>query len=95
MAVVIDADLIDDIKSRLGIIGDYQDDLLLNYANDCKDYMRSAGVDSDLIDDEICVGAIARGVADLWNLASGDGKFSEIFLQRVIQLTMEASDNVD
>lgn len=81
-----DSELLDEIKTRLGITGDYHDSLLLAYASDVKAFMVSGGVDSSIVDSSDAVGCIARGVADLWNYGAGDGKFSQVFYQRVIQL---------
>lgn len=80
--------LVDEIKTRLGITGTYHDELLSAYAEDVKAYMLSAGVNNTLLEDKRSIGAISRGVADLWNLGAGNGKFSEVFFQRVIQLVL-------
>ena len=84
-----DAELLEKIKVRLGVTGNYQDDLLTAYAQDVKAFLKSAGVSDEIVNGETSVGVIARGVADVWNYGSGDGKFSEMFYQRAIQLTME------
>ncbi|MBR5835583.1 MAG: hypothetical protein IKY66_05400 [Bacteroidales bacterium] len=82
-----DTELIDGIKTRLGITGMYHDELLLAYADDVKAYLLSGGVSQTLIDNgEKSIGVIARGVADLWNYGAGDGKFSDVFYQRMTQL---------
>lgn len=76
-----------DVKNALGITGDYQDSTLNVYINDVKDYLKKAGVSDDVINSQASAGAIARGVADLWNYGSGDGKLSPYFYERVIQLS--------
>lgn len=82
-----DTELIDGIKTRLSITGSYHDELLLGYSDDVIAFMLSAGVSQTIIDDATkSLGVIARGVADLWNYGSGQGKFSEMFFQRVTQL---------
>ena len=81
-----DTGLIDGIKIRLGVTGMYHDELLFAYADDVKAYLLSGGVAQDIIDSEKSLGVIARGVADLWNYGAGDGKFSEVFYQRMTQL---------
>lgn len=81
-----DTELLKGIKTRLNITGNYHDDLLLEYAQDVKDYLLSAGVKPRVISGSTSIGCITRGVADLWNYGAGDGKFSEVFYQRVIQL---------
>lgn len=87
-------DLLKEIKDRLSITDDFHNDLLNGFATDTKDYLRSAGVKDAVIESEKSIGVIARGVADLWNFGSGDGKFSEVFYQRAIQLTFEEAENV-
>ena len=82
---------LDAIKTRLSITGTYHDGLLMEYADDVKAYMVSAGVLNRIVNDEKAIGCIARGVADLWNYGAGDGKFSEVFYQRVIQLALPMS----
>lgn len=82
-----DTELIGQIKTRLGITGDYHDALLSAYADDVKAFMLSGGVPQAVIDADDSIGCIARGVADLWNYGAGDGKFSDVFFQRLIQLS--------
>lgn len=85
----MDAILTEKIKIRLGITGTFHDALIDSYADDVKAFMRSGGVPDSIIESEASVGCIARGVADLWNYGGGDGKFSEVFFQRVSQLRLE------
>lgn len=80
--------LLDEVKTRLAITGTYHDTLLSAYIDDVKAYLKSAGVDAESIS---AVGVIARGVADLWNFGSGEGKFSTIFYERVSQMAIENS----
>lgn len=81
-------ELLAKIKIRFGIFNEYQDEILKAYIEDVKAYMISAGVKQEVVDSEISVGCIMRGVADLWNFGSGSVKFSDYFYQRVIQLSM-------
>lgn len=84
--MISDEALVNQIKTRLGITTEYHDALLLRYANDVKEYMHAAGIPGDILDSEAAVGVISRGVTDLWNLGSGEGNFSGVFMQRVIQM---------
>ena len=81
-------ELVEEIKTRLGLTGDYHDALIGSLAEDVKAFMLDGGISQEVIDSERAVGCIARGVADLWNYGSGDGHFSEVFFQRIIQLSM-------
>lgn len=71
------------VKQALGITGSYQDNTLLAWINETVAFLKDAGVSED----NITAGLVSRGVADLWNYGSGDGKFSTYFLQRAAQLS--------
>lgn len=71
------------VKEALGITGTYQDNTLTQYITEVRDFLVSAGVPAG----KITVGVVARGVSDLWNYGSGEGKLSEYFLQRATQLS--------
>ena len=74
---------LDDVKSALGITGDYQNDTLQIYFNEVNAFLTDAGVSSA----NITAGLVARGVADLWNYGGTEGKLSECFMQRATQLS--------
>ena len=73
-----------DVKNALGITGTYQDNTLTVYINEVVAFLVGAGV----AESNITSGIVARGVADLWNYGSGDGKLSEYFMQRAAQLSL-------
>lgn len=81
-----DMELLQEVKTRLGITGTFQNSTVLGYINDTKAFMLDAGVTEDVCNGSAAVGVIARGVSDLWNY--GSAQFSEYFYQRVIQLKM-------
>lgn len=81
-----DVKILDEVKKRLGITGSYNDDALSGLIEDVKAYAISAGVDSSILESAKAYGLIARGVADLWNMGAGEGKFSEVFKMRLVQL---------
>lgn len=70
------------IKTALGITGTYQDETLQAYIDEVQDFLKDAGVASK----NMTTGIVARGVADLWNYGSGEGKLSSYFVQRAVQL---------
>ena len=80
-----DAELLAKVKNALGITGDYQNDTLTVYIGEVKEYMRAAGVHESVLASSASVGAICRGVSDLWNYGAG-AEFSTYFKERVIQL---------
>lgn len=73
---------VEDVKKALGITGDYQDDMITIYMDETIDFLVDSGVKTS----NITKGIVARGVADLWNNGSGEGKFSPYFIQRASQL---------
>lgn len=81
----MNAELLNDVKNALGITGDYQDNTLSVYVNEVIAFLVDAGV----AETHITSGLVARGVADLWNYGSGDGKFSQYFVQRASQLSLK------
>lgn len=77
--------LLDEVKKRMLISGDFHDNLLLGLIEDVKQYLISAGVDETIVNSKKSIGCIARGVNDLFN----NNEFSDFFRQRAIQLTFE------
>lgn len=74
------------VKTALGITGEYHDDTLQEYINEVTAFLIDAGVPEA----KITVGIIARGVADLWNYGAGEGKLSSYFMIRATQLSLKA-----
>lgn len=90
-----DAEILAEVKLRLGITGSFQDGLLTGLITDVKDFLKDAGVPTDVINSSASLGVIARGVSDTWNYGSGDGEYSKMFFQRAEQLRRKASTEVD
>lgn len=88
-----DVELLEQVKKRIGITGDYQNDTISGHIQDVKDFMSDAGVSKDVMESEKIIGAVTRGVSDLWDYGSGNGEFSPYFFQRVTQLTYKGGDN--
>lgn len=74
---------LEQVKAALGIVGDYQDATLQVYFDEAVAFLVDAGVSEA----NITAGVVARGVSDLWNYGSGDGKLSPYFMQRAAQLS--------
>lgn len=72
-----------EVKTALGITGDYQDATLQIYTDEVVAFLHDAGVP----DAKITTGIVARGVSDLWNYGAGEGKLSDYFMQRATQLS--------
>lgn len=74
---------LNDVKRALGITGDFQNETIKVYFDEVVDFLKNAGV----AEEDITSGVVSRGVADLWNYGSGEGKLSEYFTMRAIQLS--------
>lgn len=81
--------LLEKIKEMLGITGNYHDALLQNYIDEVKQYLLDGGVQSEVVESTASAGTIAKGVIDLWDYGSGNGKLSPYFKERAIQLAMK------
>ena len=77
---------LDDVKTALGITGDYQDATVQQWIRETVAFLKDAGVPES----SITSGIVARGVADLWNYGAGDGKLSSYFMMRASQLALKA-----
>lgn len=82
--------MLEKIKEMLGITGNYHDALLQNYIDEVKQYLLDGGVQSEVVESTASTGAIAKGVIDLWDYGSGNGKLSPYFKERAIQLAMKS-----
>lgn len=84
-----DLELLEECKIGLGIETTETsfNGILTQKLKAVKSYMIGAGVSTAMLEDDLSVNTIVLGVSDLWNISSGDAKFSMIFTQSVIQLT--------
>lgn len=80
-------DMLSAVKAALNITGTYQDDALQQYIDEVNEYLISSGVPVSIINTKPTAGTVARGVADLWNYGAGQGKLSQYFYERAIQLS--------
>ena len=74
------------VKIGIGITGTYQDETLLTYIEEVKNFLFDAGVPENIVNGSDSVGVITRGVSDLWNYGTGSAEFSPYFIQRATQL---------
>lgn len=75
--------MLEAVKTELGITGEYQDATIQGYIDEVIAFLVDAGVSRSVI----TTGVVARGVSDLWNYGSGEGKLSTYFMQRATQLS--------
>lgn len=92
MTAISEEDQLAKVKTALGITGEYQDDTLLIYIDEVKEYLRDAGVKDKIVDSNIAIGVISRGVSDLWNYGSGNAQLSLYFMQRATQLALRTEE---
>jgi hypothetical protein len=81
---------VEEIRERVKemlLMGNAHDKMLDGYIVEVLDFAKSAGVPDAVLNSERIIGLAARGVTDLWNYGAGDGKLSEYFKMRCIQLT--------
>ncbi len=87
---IAEPQLLEAVKINLNISGTQFDNQLMNYIQDVKGYLKSAGVsyttNCDVVGSTLAVGVISRGVADLWNYGNGDTQLSPYFYERADQL---------
>lgn len=88
-----DNELLTEVKKRIGVTGTYQDDTISGHIDDVKAFIKDAGVSDDVMQSRAIIGAVTRGVSDLWDYGSGKGEFSPYFMQRVIQLAYKDGDD--
>jgi hypothetical protein len=55
-----------------------------------KSYMTGAGVSATVMGSDLAIGLIVMGVADLWDIKSGETKFSPVFYSLLSQLAIES-----
>lgn len=84
-----DEEILEKVKTALGIGGTFQDATLLLYIDEVKEFLKSAGIKATTLAEKKCIGIITRGVSDLWNYGAGNAMLSEYFKQRAIQLALE------
>lgn len=83
-------DILEEVKTGLGISGNQHDMLLLSKISAVKNYMENAGVSATQLASPLSAATILVGVTDLWDLKSGEIKFSPIFNTLVSQLAVKS-----
>ena len=86
---------LEEIKTMIGVTGNYQDKTISGYAEEVVAYMVDAGLEENIAGGSGAVGVVARGVYDLWNYGGGEGKLSPYFKERVIQLAYKTEEKED
>ena len=74
--------MLEEIKKRLQITGNYMDDMLTAWIDSAKTYLIDGGADKTAT--ESAYGVIAKGVFDMWT----SDRFSSIFLNMATQFIL-------
>ena len=86
-------EVLEKMKTALMITSSAFDQVLSIHIENVKNYMINAGVKESVVNSEKSIGAILRGVSDLWNNDSGKVDFSPYFRDQVVQLSFLEGDN--
>lgn len=84
-------ELLDFVKSANNFTDNFHDAMLKIHINECKEYLRCAGVSENKVNSKSAVGIICRGVADFIY----DGCLSAYFKERTIQMALKSEENTD
>lgn len=79
--------ILNDVKTNLGITGEFQDNTIQGWIDEIKQFLLDGGIAESIVNSIKAKGVISRGVSDLWNYGTGDGKLSPYFYQRATQLS--------
>lgn len=90
-----DQELLAKVKIGIGITGAYQDETLLTYIEEVKNFLFDAGVPENIVNGSDSVGVITRGVSDLWNYGTGSAEFSPYFIQRAVQMVYKKIGTIE
>lgn len=85
-------ELLTEIKTGLSIVGNYNDSVLNQKILAVTNYMTNAGVNNLHLYSSVGIACICIGVTDIWNLNSGEIKFSPVFgmlLEQLVVLSLE------
>lgn len=91
-----DAEILIECKKGLGIsvTSTAHDGPLSQKILTVKSYMKGAGVSETIFNDDLAIGTIVMGVTDIWNIDSGNIKFSPLFHTFLTQLSCRSTSTV-
>jgi hypothetical protein len=76
-----DAELLEKVKIGLQLTGTAHDLQLQIKTTAVKEYMLNAGIIQEQIETSLGIACLTVGVMDLWNIESGEVKFSKAFVE--------------
>lgn len=83
--------LLETVKIRIGITGEFQNDRIQGYIDDIKQYLLDGGVEREIVEAPSSAGVIVRGVYDLYY----NDNLSSYFIERASQLSYKEVDKND
>lgn len=86
-----DAEILAKVKAGLSVGGTYNDTQLQIKAMAVKGYMTNAGVTQEQLETDLGIATLTIGVSDLWNLSSGEVRFSDAFTLYLLPQLMVVS----
>lgn len=89
-----DLELLEKVKSGLNVTGTYNDTTLATKTSAVKQYLLNVGISQTQIETELGQATITIGVNDIWNLSSGEVKFSKAF-EMLLQQLQVVSERVE
>lgn len=84
------AELLVEVKTGLSLSGTHNDLVLTQKMLAVTSYMTNAGISDAQLYSPLGVACVCVGVTDLWNLVSGEIKFSNVFGMLVEQLAVKS-----
>lgn len=84
-------DVLKEVKTRLQITGNYQDDMVKGWIDTVKRYLVNAGAHTEWLETESALGVISTGCFDLWTRAS----FSNLFKDLAVNFILSYPDEGD
>ncbi len=89
-----DTELLEKVKAGLSVGGTYNDTQLSIKTLAVKQYLIGAGITATRLETELGIALITLGVTDIWNLNSGEIKFSSAFELILRQLWVVSMSDV-
>ena len=86
-----DAEILAKVKAGLSVGGTYNDTQLQIKTIAVKEDMLGAGISQTILETDLGIACLTIGVSDIWNLTSGDVKFSTAYDRLVFKLQMMSS----
>ena len=85
-----DSEILEAVKERKSITGNFQDGALSGYIADAIEILIDAGVSESIIRSTASLGCITSCVTDMWDNVGGEADFSPLTHKRIAQLVCKS-----